>query len=256
MPDDDAQPMPWWMAILIAVALLSLTALGAMMFGTVSPLRLASAQLVAGIVTVALFRKRAPFSLLPIGVGTMALLLVTGVALQFVMAELGNRISVYVPRDPDLLIRLHGWINSDEPWTVLSTFVAVVVVAPLVEELIFRGMILRGLQRRYGALVAWVGSAVLFGLVHVDPTAMIYATFGGLALGAAALWTGSTMAPLVLHIAINATAVLLPERLVQIPGFNTLEPGYIDKYLAAGACLVATCGLWLIRRRSLGSASA
>ena len=47
---------------------------------------------------------------------------------------------------------------------VLAPFL--IIGAPLVEELFFRGLVLRSLSRRGGAVLAVVGSSVLFGLVH------------------------------------------------------------------------------------------
>src|SRR4051812_13857929 len=46
--------------------------------------------------------------------------------------------------------------------------VVVVVGAPLVEELFFRGLLLRSLQRRFGDVWAVVGSSLVFGLVHFE----------------------------------------------------------------------------------------
>ncbi len=53
-------------------------------------------------------------------------------------------------------------------WLVLLT---AVTVAPLTEELVFRGLIFEGLERSWSPGVAVVGSAVLFTLLHVPDTA-------------------------------------------------------------------------------------
>jgi len=42
--------------------------------------------------------------------------------------------------------------------------------APIVEELFFRGLTLRALQKRWGAVVGIIGSSVLFGILHAQPT--------------------------------------------------------------------------------------
>jgi uncharacterized protein len=51
----------------------------------------------------------------------------------------------------------------------VATVLAAVVAAPLVEELVFRGLVLRGLLSRFGPLAAIALQGVLFGFAHSDP---------------------------------------------------------------------------------------
>ncbi len=59
-------------------------------------------------------------------------------------------------------------VASDRTY-VISIVISAVVAAPLVEEIVFRGLILRGLLSRTGVIVAVVVQGVLFGAAHVDP---------------------------------------------------------------------------------------
>jgi len=52
---------------------------------------------------------------------------------------------------------------------VISILVTAVVAAPIVEELVFRGVMLRGLCSRMAAALAVAVQAVVFGLAHIDP---------------------------------------------------------------------------------------
>lgn len=63
-----------------------------------------------------------------------------------------------------------------------SMFLYASILAPVAEELMFRGYILRSLQP-YGKRFAIVGSAVLFGLFHGNLLQTPYALLVGLALG-------------------------------------------------------------------------
>ena len=57
----------------------------------------------------------------------------------------------------------------DEPWqSVVALAVLAVVVAPVVEELLFRGVVLRGLMLRLGFWPAAITSSALFGLFHAQ----------------------------------------------------------------------------------------
>lgn len=52
---------------------------------------------------------------------------------------------------------------------VVSLVITAVVAAPLVEEMVFRGVVLRGLHSRLPIVAALVVQAVLFGAAHADP---------------------------------------------------------------------------------------
>ena len=91
--------------------------------------------------------------------------------------------------------------------------VAVLVVAPIGEELLFRGALLRALLRRTGPATAIFVAALAFALVHVvlDPGAG-YAVpallFLGLLSGYEAWRTGDLSRSILLHAGFNLLAVL------------------------------------------------
>lgn len=62
-------------------------------------------------------------------------------------------------------------------------FLTIVVAAPILEEWIFRGIILEGLLKRYSVLKSILFSSFLFGIVHLNPwqfiSAMILGSFSG-----------------------------------------------------------------------------
>ena len=67
--------------------------------------------------------------------------------------------------------------------TDIFSFVTIVLAAPLLEELIFRGIILNGFLHNYSPKKAIVVSAVLFGFVHLNPWQFVGATLLGLFMG-------------------------------------------------------------------------
>lgn len=90
-------------------------------------------------------------------------------------------------------------------WTLLS----LVVFAPIFEELLCRGVVLGSLRDRYGATVAWLVSALFFGVLHVQPVQVVSATVVGLVLGYVYLATDSLWPSMILHALNNAAAYLL-----------------------------------------------
>jgi membrane protease YdiL (CAAX protease family) len=101
--------------------------------------------------------------------------------------------------------QITGWGTVAGALTVLGMMCAVAVV----EEVVFRGVILRLLQRRYGTWIALAASAMLFGLLHLlNPGATLWgavaiAVEAGLMLGAAFVATGSLWLPIGLHLGWN-----------------------------------------------------
>jgi hypothetical protein len=71
--------------------------------------------------------------------------------------------------------------ESDFGWW--GAFFKVAVVAPVVEELIFRGIIFRGLRRNYHPWIAITMSALLFALFHLNPWQFPATFMLGLLLG-------------------------------------------------------------------------
>ena len=82
------------------------------------------------------------------------------------------------------LLSLLGWDNflpSSEQTddivlegpAIIASVVLIVLWAPLVEEVFFRGFIFPGLAGRMGVALAAVTSSILFAVVHVDPAVMV-----------------------------------------------------------------------------------
>ncbi|MBT1162695.1 MULTISPECIES: CPBP family intramembrane glutamic endopeptidase [Bifidobacterium] len=87
--------------------------------------------------------------------------------------------------------------------------VAVVLVGPLVEEIVCRGLILRSLAGR-GKMFALTTSAVLFGLMHGDVLQGLFAVMLGLLLGYVAM-EYSLLWAIVLHCVTNAFATFMAQ---------------------------------------------
>ena len=155
--------------------------------------------------------------------GVAAACLLAGAFLQLPLAEVGNLVQELWPISFEELARRHRLINPTTWLGGISALLALVLVAPVTEELLFRGWLLRDLAARYGKTAALIWSSVLFGVVHLELSAIIYATLAGFILGAVALRTRSTLGSIAMHAGVNAVPLLLPATLIRIEGFNTLS---------------------------------
>ncbi|MEM8922215.1 MAG: type II CAAX endopeptidase family protein [Actinomycetota bacterium] len=134
--------------------------------------------------------------------------LVLGVGTQFALIPLYDLIGRFYERDPGTTAEeLIGAI--DTPLDYLLIVFAVVVMAPLVEEVFFRGLLLQSLDRRWGAVVGVAVSSVLFAAVHLEWVLMPGLTLFGVISALAVLKTGRLGVSWIMHAAFNLTTVLL-----------------------------------------------
>lgn len=90
-------------------------------------------------------------------------------------------------------------------WDTFLVFcLLAVVAAPLVEELLFRGLLLRWIQGRWGTTVAVLVSSVLFGLWHGNLAASLPLAVVGVVLALLYVRTGNLWAAIWLHAGFNA----------------------------------------------------
>jgi membrane protease YdiL (CAAX protease family) len=91
---------------------------------------------------------------------------------------------------------------------VALLILVVVVAAPLVEEIFFRGLVLRALERRIGTAWAIVASSVIFGLTHFELLQLPALALFGLVAAVLVQRTGRLGTAMVAHLAFNGLAVI------------------------------------------------
>lgn len=88
--------------------------------------------------------------------------------------------------------------------------ISIVVMAPLVEELLFRGAIQGHLMRKWKMpYLGIVVSSLIFGVVHGNPAQIPFAFVVGMALGWMYYLTGSLIPGMLMHFINNGSSVLL-----------------------------------------------
>jgi membrane protease YdiL (CAAX protease family) len=98
-----------------------------------------------------------------------------------------------------------------------------VVAAPIAEEMLFRGLLYRGLEAKVGAIATIMITSILFGMVH-------YLGFGwpravatgclGLLFGVIRWRTGSTTAAMVTHATINFAAAMMGTTMILLAAWG------------------------------------
>ena len=93
-----------------------------------------------------------------------------------------------------------------DPWLVV---VAVVILAPIAEEIFFRGVVFNAWLREGGRRWAFLGSSALFALIHISVVALVPIFLLGLALAWIYQRTGNLLAPIAMHATVNGISVAL-----------------------------------------------
>jgi len=107
----------------------------------------------------------------------------------------------------------YGFVGPEEvPSETTAEFLfmtlAIAFVPAIGEEVFFRGLVMQPL-RRYGDGFALVCSALLFSILHQNMVQAPMAFCAGLALGWAALKTGTLWAPILIHLWNNGASLVL-----------------------------------------------
>ena len=103
-------------------------------------------------------------------------------------------------------------IVEQEFTTLLSNrwgYITIGLLAPVAEEVVFRGAILKSLLTKYRPWLAIVLSAVIFSVGHLNPAQMPHAFLIGLLLGWMYWRTGSILPGMAYHWANNSAAYVI-----------------------------------------------
>ena len=141
---------------------------------------------------------------------TIAIPVIAGLIFAFLSA------SVITGRDVQPITPLSEVLEATTSSMLMLIFLAMaVVVAPLVEEIIFRGYFFRVLAQVRGGVPAVIIVSLVFAFLHVGQYWGDWAAIGmvallGFVLTSLRAWTGSTVSSAVAHYVYNGTLTILP----------------------------------------------
>jgi len=128
----------------------------------------------------------------PVLLGTVGALVVSVTVTQFGIDPQGVREAIKIAR---------------EPAQFAASFAIMAILAPLVEEVVFRGLLYGWIAGRWGTVAAWLVSSILFAAAHVEPAHAILVLPLGLLFGWLRRRTDSLWPSLVAHAVNNGVAI-------------------------------------------------
>jgi len=176
------------------------------------------------------------------GSATVGLSLILGVSMNIFITIALNYINNFIPLEEisSSYQELSEIIMSSN--TILI-FITVGIMAPLIEEVIFRGLVYSELRKVLNAPAVIVIQAFLFAAYHMNLVQGLYAFFMGIVLGIVVYKTGSIWPPIMMHISFNSINVMMNKAMPK-----NLEL-YFEKYhilLFAVSILLTASTLMLI----------
>jgi len=131
-----------------------------------------------------------------------------------------------------------------------------VIAAPVFEEILFRGIILKGLLNKYSPVTAIVISSILFGIAHMNPWQFIAAFTIGIFVGWIYYRTSSLLLAIVIHATANLTGFVMGllydvKEMIDVT-LTDYYGGVMNLVLVIGSSLLlAVLGVYLIRSHFL-----
>ena len=239
--------------LLTAACTVSIVILGAILDLplTAHPLAVGIANLVAiGLVLKwGLGKVGATFSqvypLAPVAQPLLFPMCLTVIGVGILLSELDNLLRLMLPMPAGLSSQFVDLVAGHT--SLWGSLFLGIVVAPVTEELLFRGLILHGILRRYSPRKAILASALLFAAFHGNPWQFLGAAVLGVLFAWWFLQTRSLLPCILGHALNNAVPLVLIGVLdVEIEGF-TSDPTAVQfqpSWLNLIGLLCASWGLW------------
>lgn len=133
--------------------------------------------------------------------------------------------SVAVVTDPLVEMFPESIEQMSQIFTVpfLPLILSTIIFAPLLEEILFRGILMSDLKRRYGLLGSILISALLFSVVHLNFVQSIAAFFSGIVLGYIFYISKSLWGAIVVHMIHNLTVVVYNKYFPRLDGEGSIR---------------------------------
>lgn len=152
---------------------------------------------------------------------------------------------------PDFMKDVFAGMADDKG---IASFLVLVVAAPVFEEIIFRGIMLDGLLKKYSPTTAILLSSFLFGLSHLNPWQFISAMIIGIFSGWIYYNTRNLGLSIVSHAAVNMggfIARFFVDDSVDATDMTLVETygGVIQTVLTIGACILIAAFCYVLLKR-------
>ena len=177
----------------------------------------------------------------PISLKILKATVLVAVGTVILAEEINILIGLILPM-PDSFLQMEKLLNPQNPLAYFILVITIVFLAPIGEEILFRGFLQNFLEKTWGDVTrAVLFTSLFFALIHLNPYWVIQIYLLGVILGFAAWSSKSIITSIVFHVIINASS-LLAAALGQSFESTILWKGHIFPPLLLAGCILFGVG--------------
>ena len=147
---------------------------------------------------------REEINIKPIRLISIPIIILMGISLNLLIEILISCLPI-----PLELMESYSQASQFTQDTSIISFLAIAIMAPIAEEIFFRGLVLSRFSKSMPIVVSIILQAIIFGLIHGTVLWFSYATIIGLVLGLLAYKQKSILGCMILHFSINGLSFMI-----------------------------------------------
>jgi uncharacterized protein len=183
---------------------------------------------------------------------TPADLIIVVPLLLFSFSLFSSLLALIALADTDLFYMVQEWMDTDfliitddtSLLMVIGIIALVGFIGPVFEEIVFRGLMVERLGLKYSFSAAVIFSSILFGFLHIN---VVGAALFGFAMCLIYLKTGSLLAPAIIHMLNNLTAIVIAYLSYQIDWEYTESAEFYQQYWWFWLLILTVSTVWIVR---------
>ncbi|NDV57692.1 CPBP family intramembrane glutamic endopeptidase [Bacteroides sp. 519] len=157
----------------------------------------------------------------------------------------------------DFVLSYMQWLPNilEETFSTLQAgwlgILCIAILGPILEELLFRGAITKVLLQKYNPTKAIILSALIFGIIHINPIQVVSAFLMGLLLGWIYYKTASLIPCILIHIINNSLSVYLSLKYPDVETTKELFAGSEYYFIVAGALIIFAVAFLIMNKTTI-----
>lgn len=160
---------------------------------------------------ISILEKMSSLTLIPIAIST--------IGLSIVASELGNILQIYFSTNINYDSNFQSTFNKK--FLFIGSIIRSVIISPILEEMLFRDIILKGFLKNYSKVTAIVVSSLLFAIMHRHIGQAFETFVAGIFFAWLYIKTNSLLSNIFAHCIYNGICCVLTYILnINIPGYN------------------------------------
>ena len=134
--------------------------------------------------------------------------IISAILLSYLLGDVMSRLLSFIPPHWMYYEQLDELLQRSLQGNTVILFVSIVVLGPIIEEILFRGILYESLKAKHSKRSAIVISSIIFSIIHLNIIQGINAFFAGIIFCMAYEKNRSILVPILMHTANNFFAFI------------------------------------------------